>query len=209
MPHVCAALTVWPRVHEENGSKRGRTDRLCRYRAAELRPLGVDGRETRSRKPMRTHEISVEIAAPAQTVWDLLIDLPRYPAWNPTIPAAAGQIALGETLTLRLDFPDRQQLFEPRVVEIRPGRLLLLAKALLHRRILYATHAFLIESLAADRSRLVQRWELSGLLSRVVWPKFRAGLPAFEKMNESVKREAERSHGEHVDCLTSIPPERG
>ena len=147
---------------------------------------------------MRTHEISVEIAAPAQTVWDLLIDLPRYPAWNPTIPAAAGQIALGETLTLRLDFPDRQQLFEPRVVEIRPGRLLLLAKALLHHSILYATHAFLIESLAADRSRLVQRWELSGLLSRVVWPKFRAGLPAFEKMNESAKREAERSHGERM-----------
>ena len=26
---------------------------------------------------------TVEIAAPARLVWEILLDMPRYPAWNP------------------------------------------------------------------------------------------------------------------------------
>ena len=44
----------------------------------------------------------VAIAAPAQKVWDVLVDFDGYSQWNPFCVEARGNLALGEPLAMRL-----------------------------------------------------------------------------------------------------------
>jgi len=46
--------------------------------------------------------VVVDIAAPVETVWSVLVDFPNYGLWNPFCVAAEGRLALGEPLKMRL-----------------------------------------------------------------------------------------------------------
>jgi len=48
----------------------------------------------------------VEIAAPARFVWDVLVDYPRYPEWNPYTVAVAPTLDIGDPIDLTLPNPD-------------------------------------------------------------------------------------------------------
>lgn len=146
---------------------------------------------------MRTHAVSVEVGAPPREVWRTLSDLRQYPRWNRTITRAAGDLTPGAELTLWLDLGTESRSFEPAVVEVQPGHLLVLEKVLLRPAVLRAMHSFRLTPLAMERTRLTQEWHLSGLLAPVVWPRFRAGLPAFARMSEDLAREVER-RGAHA-----------
>jgi uncharacterized protein YndB with AHSA1/START domain len=45
---------------------------------------------------------SIDIEAPAEKVWELLIDFTAYPTWNPFITRAEGTVEVGGRLTLRM-----------------------------------------------------------------------------------------------------------
>lgn len=49
--------------------------------------------------------LSVEIAAPAELVWSILIDLPNYPKWNPYTVKVESSLRLGEPVNLFLPNP--------------------------------------------------------------------------------------------------------
>lgn len=56
-----------------------------------------------------THVISsvtVEIAAPAAFVWDVLVDYPRYPEWNPYTIAVETSLEIGAPIDITLPDPD-------------------------------------------------------------------------------------------------------
>ena len=46
--------------------------------------------------------ITVQIAAPAQVVWDVLVDFDRYSEWNPFCVEASGVLEVGEPLSMKL-----------------------------------------------------------------------------------------------------------
>ncbi|HEY1970129.1 MAG TPA: SRPBCC domain-containing protein [Pseudonocardia sp.] len=50
--------------------------------------------------------VRVEIAAPAEFVWDVLVDYPRYPEWNPYTVAVQTTLAVDEAIELTLPNPD-------------------------------------------------------------------------------------------------------
>ena len=50
--------------------------------------------------------IEVEIAAPAGFVWDILIDYPNYPQWNPYTVRVDTTLAPGSPIDLTLPSPD-------------------------------------------------------------------------------------------------------
>ncbi len=50
--------------------------------------------------------VTVEIDAPAEFVWDVLVDYPRYPEWNPYTVAVETTLELGEPIDLTLPNPD-------------------------------------------------------------------------------------------------------
>ena len=43
---------------------------------------------------MRLIETTTDIRAPAARIWSILTDFPAYPAWNPFITAAEGELVL-------------------------------------------------------------------------------------------------------------------
>lgn len=51
--------------------------------------------------------LSVEIAAPAELVWSILVDLPSYPQWNPYTVKVESSLLLGEPVNLFLPDPTR------------------------------------------------------------------------------------------------------
>ena len=112
---------------------------------------------------------SIDIEAPAQKVWDLLVDFAAYPTWNPFITRAEGRIEVGGRLTLRMQ---PVGLFD-------------------------ADHLFIVEPHGAG-SRLVQQEHFSGLLVPFFQRSLDDGtLPAFHAMNAALKDQAERATAAH------------
>lgn len=62
--------------------------------------------------------LTVDIAAPAELVWAVLVDLERYPQWNPFTVKVESSLRLGEPVNLYLPDPSR------------PGELLLVVEQL-------------------------------------------------------------------------------
>jgi uncharacterized protein YndB with AHSA1/START domain len=50
--------------------------------------------------------VTVEIEAPAAFVWDVLVDYPSYPEWNPYTIAVETSLELGDRIDLTLPNPD-------------------------------------------------------------------------------------------------------
>jgi hypothetical protein len=63
----------------------------------------------------------IDIPAPPEAVWRHLVDLPAYRAWNPFITEAAGRVAVGEQLTMRMQAGDRATTLRPTVTAADSG----------------------------------------------------------------------------------------
>ena len=56
----------------------------------------------------RTYRAEVEIAAPPKRVWDVLIDLDRYGAWNPFTPKVVTDLAPGSPVEITVILGGKQ-----------------------------------------------------------------------------------------------------
>src|ERR687893_2937901 len=66
-------------------------------------------------------EHRIGVAAPADTIWELLADVDRWPAWNPLYTQASGKLGIGAALKLRESVPGRPpREFAPVVVDWEP-----------------------------------------------------------------------------------------
>jgi len=62
------------------------------------------------------------VKAPAETVWEILADLPAWKDWNPLYTEAKGVIGFGELLTLTLVLPGQKpRVIKPRVLDWAPN----------------------------------------------------------------------------------------
>jgi hypothetical protein len=63
----------------------------------------------------------VGIDRPAAAVWAILVDIDRWPEWNP-FAKAGGRLAVGERLKVEIRPPGRKPMtFRPTVVRLDPG----------------------------------------------------------------------------------------
>jgi hypothetical protein len=136
----------------------------------------------------------IDIHATPERVWQVLTDFAAYPDWNPFIIRAAGSARVGERLTNRMQpVGGRMVTLRPTVLEADPGRRLRWLGRLLVPGVMDADHSFTIEPLGGGQVRLVQRERFSGLLVPLVRGSLdRHTLPAFEQMNQALKRRAEQ-----------------
>ncbi|WP_336333269.1 SRPBCC domain-containing protein [Pseudomonas putida] len=93
--------------------------------------------------------ITVDIAAPAELVWSILVDLPSYPAWNPYTVKVESTLRLNEPVNLYLPNP------------ASPGELLHVVEYLAdfepHRLLAWEMHASASNPDAARREQLIER----------------------------------------------------
>ncbi|MGH3339218.1 MAG: SRPBCC family protein, partial [Propionibacteriaceae bacterium] len=68
---------------------------------------------------------SIDIAAPADMVWEVLVDFAAFPVWNPFITQAEGQLEVGGRLTLRMQPVGGSAVtLRPTVIDVVDGRRL-------------------------------------------------------------------------------------
>ena len=107
----------------------------------------------------------VEIDAPPSRVWDVLVDLPSYPRWNPFIVEAEGKVAVGERLSLRMALAGHEPVtIEPHLLVVAPERELRWKGRLLIPGLFDGEHAFVFTPLANGRTRVDHTEKFAGLL---------------------------------------------
>src|SRR5712692_5369512 len=135
----------------------------------------------------------VEIAAPAEKVWQILTDFAKYPEWNPFITKISGDPKNGARLEVHINAPnDKERVYKPTVENVEKNKeLRWLGKSF--AGLFSGEHSFTIEPINEKHVRFNQDEKFSGLLTafmgKRVDTKIRQG---FEQMNNALKTRAER-----------------
>ena len=139
---------------------------------------------------------STEIAAPAATVWKILVELDQFAAWNPFIRSARGDLMPGGTVRVRVQTGLGIPLhFSAKVLDFSTGRELHWCGHVASRWLARGEHWFEIVPLAPDRVRFRQREQFSGLLPRLARRLLeREARHGFELMNDALRLRAEAQH---------------
>lgn len=145
---------------------------------------------------MKSIRTDIHIDAPPERVWQILTDFVRYPAWNPLIPRAEGEVREGARLTVRIELPDGPRMtIRPTLLRVEPGRALGWKGRLFVPKLFDGEHLFELHA-ANGGTRFVHREHFSGLLVPLVWGTMEAPTrQGFVAMNEALKQEAERGIG--------------
>ena len=141
---------------------------------------------------MFTIDHEFEIAAPAETVWQVITDLDRYGEWNPFVVAAESTLQPGDEIRMRVKLigPPQKQVEvmtaysegEGFAYRMKPFPLGALASARHHH----------IESVGEGRSLYRSHFELRGWLAPVVRGLLGSPLQrGFDGMAEGIRRRAE------------------
>lgn len=146
---------------------------------------------------MREIRNTAEIAASAARVWSVLSDFAAYRDWNPFVVRASGALTVGAILDVTFAPPGgRAMQFRPVIVRLVPERELAWAAKLIVPGLFDGEHAFRVEPLTAERTRLVQVARFDGwvvpLLPWKTGPGLRAG---FAAMVAALKARAEGTRG--------------
>ncbi|GAA2575470.1 SRPBCC domain-containing protein [Actinomadura fulvescens] len=144
---------------------------------------------------LKPHEIrtSVEIAAPADRVWQVLTDFQRYPEWNPFIVSVKGTAEKGTKLDNKLrDGNGGVMTFKPEILKADAGRELRWIGRMWVPGIVDGEHYFLIEPAGDGKVRLTQGEKFTGALVPVATGQLRMK-DEFAAMNAALKARAERA----------------
>jgi hypothetical protein len=134
----------------------------------------------------------LEIAAPLDTAWAVLTDLPRYGEWNPFLPACRTTFKPGDPIDLTVQLMARPQAQREWVREFVPGQKFAYSMKPVPLGALssYRSHEF--RALDAGRTEYRSHFELRGWLMPLVRGLLRARLQAgFDGMSQGLKARAE------------------
>jgi len=144
----------------------------------------------------REIEETTEIVAAPAEVWWQLTDFAGYPDWNPFIVSVRGDLEVGARVGVTLK-PEGMPpvVMRPRLLAVRPERELRWRGSLGVPNLFDGEHAFIIDPLAADRVRFIQRERFSGLFVpgalALIGDNTVAG---FRAMNQALRRRCEAMH---------------
>lgn len=146
----------------------------------------------------RVYAASIDIEAPPARVWKVLVDLERYPAWNPFTIAICSTLREGEAvdLTVRMSRLGRTVQQREHVREVREGERIRWGMKLLARWLLSGERDQRLERLGEGRTRYVSEDVIAGALAPLVWLIFGPSLnDGFESMARALKVETENRCG--------------
>lgn len=112
----------------------------------------------------RSIETAVDIDAPLDKVWDVIVDFDRYGEWNPFILEARGKAEAYQKLWLRMQRPAKahEEVHTPTVTVVEKDRHLQWSGIIRHAMVFRARHEFLLEERESG-VRLRQREDFGGL----------------------------------------------
>lgn len=139
----------------------------------------------------RTVETWIDIDAPPERVWDVLVDFPAWADWNPFIPTVEGALEVGRKVRIKVVPPGRKPSeFTPEVWVVRPCEEFLWGGGFLGV-VFRGDHAFLLERLSQGGTRFRQRERFRGPLVLFMGSMFEPIERGYHQMNNALKQRVE------------------
>lgn len=114
---------------------------------------------------MHQLETQIEIEAPVERIWSLLIDFPSYCRWNPFVRSIEGNPTVGQALNIFIQPPGSNGMrFRPTVLAVEPNRELRWKGKLFLPGLFDGEHYFTLEPKSQGRLVFHQGEVFSGLL---------------------------------------------
>ena len=141
----------------------------------------------------RTIHTSIEINAPADRVWDILMNFDDHPKWNPFITKIQGEAVAGSKLEVFISPPGGKGMtFKPTVIKCEPNKEFRWKGKLFVPGLFDGEHSFQINPIGDDCVEFVQQETFSGILVGLVFGMMGASTQkGFEAMNQALKTQAE------------------
>ena len=139
----------------------------------------------------RVLDTSIDIDAPPQRVWEVLLDFPAWKDWNPFIPSVTGTLEIGARLRLTVTPPGIKPMeFKPYVFALRPGEEILWGGSFLW--VFYrGDHAIFLEPLPGGGTHFRQRERFRGPMVLLMSHMIEATERGYHQMNQALKRRVE------------------
>lgn len=137
---------------------------------------------------------SIDVAAPAARVWEILADFPAYPSWNPFIRSISGSQTTGSQLNVTIQPQGGKAMaLAPRILNFSPSKEFRWKGQLLFPGIFDGEHYFQINERSPGSVSLTHGEIFGGFLVPLV---FRGALRngtelGFQAMNQALKQRAE------------------
>jgi hypothetical protein len=136
------------------------------------------------------------ISAPTSVLWEIMMEVDKYPQWYSVMLEASGTPRLGANLELRvkaMDGSTRQLSFTGTVVEFVPERRLVWTGGMLP--ILMGRHFFEFVPMEHGKTQVIQGEEFRGLYQWFAGRKKMLALrPAYERFNQELAARAACRH---------------
>ena len=141
---------------------------------------------------MKEIRTEIEINAPKEKVWEVLMDFEKHSEWNPFIKSITGQSILGGKLEVLLTPPESNEMtFKPKVVGYREHEQFAWQGKLFIKGIFDGKHIFELSD-SEGGCRLVHREEFGGILAGALLSKVGENTKkGFEAMNTALKERVE------------------
>lgn len=147
---------------------------------------------------MPSHIVSsdqVEIDAPAQVVWDILVDLKNYHEWNPFTERVESTLVLGDKVDLYVRLGKQNKIQTEQVREVSPPNTLSWGMTMGLDFLLKALREQKLETVTEDKCVYFSTDAFQGLLTPLVvmlyGEKIRVG---FNEMAYALKKRAESQY---------------
>lgn len=143
---------------------------------------------------MRELRTEIQIAAPAEKVWDILMDFNNWYKWNPIVNEASGVAASGSTLSITMTGNDGKDgpKYKPSVTKLEKPNYFRWRAKMMAGFIFTNDKVFELECTNSG-THLVHKELYSGLMSRIFWSKLDKFVPSMlSSMNAALKELAER-----------------
>jgi hypothetical protein len=134
----------------------------------------------------------MDIAAPPEEVWAVLMDFPSYANWNPMVLGISGEKAVGAGLVVKIAMKGRRVMtFRPKVVEYEAGRRFGWLGKLAVRGLFDGLHRFEVQANDSGTT-FIHGEEFRGLLPPVLGRVLGDTHELMIAMNEALAREVQR-----------------
>lgn len=142
------------------------------------------------KKHIRTQ---IEIQAPVDIVWNILMDFHNYPKWNPFIRQISGEPQVGQQLKVEICPPHGNMMkFSPSVLECKKNHSFIWKGKLLIKGIFDGQHQFILQEQPDGNTLLIHEEYFSGILVR--WIDLSKTEKGFQLMNNALKKIAETNN---------------
>ncbi|WMX14303.1 SRPBCC domain-containing protein [Aureispira sp. CCB-E] len=142
---------------------------------------------------MKSCHTEVIINAPVSKVWDILLDVERYPIWNPSILKTWGTLKEGRLIFAHV--APLQAIVPIQITSLKKEKELIWKGTLLSPSIIKGAHYYRLQALDKEQTLLQHGEEFTGSMSRFIPSLMLSKLKAsYQYHNQKLKIIAERGN---------------